>query len=110
MLQLKSKVKVIVDVVSLRTDFVQLKIEREIRDKDGITIVGKYTDTENDLFLKEVNYPVLNAVANQLGNVEIPNNSTLIETRNLQLIAGVLSTINQSNDFGLDAIDWEIIQ
>lgn len=109
MLKIKSKTKVIVDLVSLRQDYVILSIEREIRTSEGITIVGKYTDTENDLFIKDVNYPVSNATANQLGDISIPNNSTLIETRNLQLTSGVFAVISQNNDFGLGVNDWEVI-
>jgi|LakMenEpi03Aug12_release.lakeMendotaPanAssembly.Ray.scaffolds.fasta_scaffold00239_37 hypothetical protein len=109
MLKLKSKTKVIVDLVSLRQDYVILTIDREIRTSEGITIVGKYTDTENDSFIKDINYPVSNTTANQLGDITIPNNSTLTETRNLQLISGVFAVISQNNDFGLGANDWEVV-
>ena len=110
-LTLKSKIKVrtsVVDVTLL--DYILMDIEEESRNLLAITVTGRYKEYETNEFIKSFNFSVTNALANQLGeSVIIPSGTSLIDTRNLQLIEGVLSTLEQYKDFGLNATDWEII-
>jgi len=109
LLKLKSVNKVIVNVVSLIEDYVVLEITEELRDSLAVTVQGTYYEYTTKDFIKSITFPVPNEVANQLGAVPIPANSTLIETRNIQLRAGIFSILNQYGDFGLSANDWEIL-
>lgn len=107
-LTLKSKKKVIVNVVSLREDYILLDVDSETRNGLAIEVIGRYSEYENKDFIKAFNFPVPNEQANILGQVPITANTNLIDTRNLQLTLGVFATLGQYNDFGLTANDWEV--
>lgn len=108
-LTLESTESVIVNVVTLRTDKVKMLIESESRNSLAITVTGRYVESTTGDFIKSFDFSVPNEMANQLGQVPIPNGLNLIETRNLQLQAGVFSIIGQYNDFGLNASKWAVI-
>ena len=108
-ISLKSKVKVLVNVVSLREDYIRLEIDEETRNPLAINVVGKYVEDELGDFIKSFSFPVPNQIANQLGQVPIPSGATLVETRNIQLTAGIFTILEQYKDFGLDAADWELM-
>lgn len=108
-LSLKSKVKVLVNVVSLKQDYIRLEIDEEIRNSLAINVVGRYVENESNNFIKSFSFPAQNQLANQLGDVVIPSEFTLIEARNLELLTGTLSILDQYKDFGLSGIDWEVI-
>ena len=106
---LKSKKEVTVNVVSLRKDFITLDIDTEQRNPLSIEVQGRYSEFTTGDFIKNVNFSVPNAMANQLGAVTIPQNTSLIDTRNIQLTAGIFSILGQYQDFGLTMDDWELI-
>jgi|LakMenE18May11ns_1017448.scaffolds.fasta_scaffold8658346_1 hypothetical protein len=110
-LTLKSKVKVRTSVVNTTSlDYILMDIEEESRNALAITVTGRYKEYETNEFIKSFNFSVTNNLANQLGeSIIVPNGTSLINTRNLQLTEGVLSILEQYKDFGLNAIDWEII-
>ena len=108
-LKLKSKKEVTVNVVSLRKDFIRLEIDEESRNPLAINVVGRYVEFTTNDFIKSISFPVPNALANQLGAVPIPSNATLIETRNIQLMAGIMAVLSEYKDFGLESSDWQIV-
>lgn len=108
-LSLESKDSVIVNVVSLRMDKVKMLIESESRNALAITVTGRYVESSTGDFIKAFDFSVPNELANQLGQIPIPNGLNLIETRNIQLQTGVFAIIGQYNDFGLSADKWEVI-
>jgi len=110
-LTLKSKVKVRTSVVNVTSlDYILMDIEEESRNALAITVTGRYKEYETNEFIKSFNFSVTNSLANQLGeSIIVPSGTSLIDARNLQLIEGVLSTLDQYKDFGLNATDWEII-
>ena len=107
-LTLKSTKKVLVNVVSLREDYILLEVDSETRNPIAIEVSGRYLEFENRDFIKGFNFPVENAMANQLGAVPIPDNTSLIDTRNIQLTAGIYAVLGQYQDFGLTGNDWII--
>ena len=107
-LTLKSTKKVPVNVVSRREDYVILEVDSETRNGLAIEVSGRYLEFENKDFIKGFSFPVVNAMANQLGAVPIPDNTPLIDTRNIQLTAGIYAVLGQYQDFGLTANDWVI--
>jgi hypothetical protein len=109
-LTLKSKKKVIVNVVSLREDYILLNVDSETRNSLAIEVIGTYREFETGDNIKGFNFPVINEVANQLGLVPIPEGANLIETRNIQLTAGIFAVLGQYNDFGLSPMDWEVYE
>lgn len=108
-IKFKSKVQVIVNVVSLNEDYVVLEIEDETRNSLAIDVKGRYIEHSTGDFIKAFSFPVLNSLANQLGQVPIPSGASLIETRNIQLVAGVMTIFDQYKDFGLNSSDWQLI-
>jgi len=108
-LSLKSKVKVLVNPVTLKQDYIRLEIEEETRNALAITITGKYVEDNSNEYIKAFSFIVDNQLANQIGQVSIPSEFTLIEARNLQLLTGTLSILEQYKDFGLSAINWEVL-
>ena len=106
---LKSKKQVIVNVVSLVQDYVRLEIDEECRTALAINVIGRYVEDTTNKFIKSFSFPVPNQLANQIGEVSIPADSTLIDTRNAQLAAGTFSILEQYKDFGLNALDWEVL-
>ena len=108
-ISLKSKVKVLVNVVSLREDYIRLEIDEESRNSLAINVSGRYLEDTNNDFIKSFSFPVPNQLADQLGQIPIPNGATLTETRNIQLTAGIFTILDQYKDFGLDANDWDLI-
>ncbi len=109
-LTLKSKVKVRTSVVNVTTlDYILMEIEEESRNALAIYVTGKYKEYETGNFIKSFSFTVTNTLANQLGNVVIPSEFTLIEARNLELLTGTLSILDQYKDFGLNGIEWEVL-
>ena len=108
-LSLKSKVKVLVNAVSLKQDYIRLEIDEEIRNSLAINVIGRYVEDESNNFIKSFSFPVPNQLANQLGEVVIPSEFLLIEARNLQLITGIFTTLEQYKDFGLSGLEWEVL-
>lgn len=109
-LQLKTKKDVTLDVVTLKQGRVRMIIEQETRNGLCIEIIGKYVKDETNELIKSFPYPIPNDIANVLGKVPIPKNATLIETRNIQLFAGVKAILAQYDDFGLSVDDWELYE
>ncbi len=109
-LTLESKTNVTLNVVSLRTGKVKMIIDSEERNSLAITVNGRYVESETGDFIKAFNFSVPNSMANQLGAVPIPGGASLIEARNIQLVAGVFSILGQYQDFGLSANQWEIVE
>ena len=108
-LSLKSKVKVLVNPVSLKQDYIRLEVEEETRNALAIIVTGKYVEDNSSDYIKAFSFSVNNQLANQIGQVNIPSEFTLIEARNLQLLTGTLSILEQYKDFGLSAINWEVL-
>ncbi len=108
-LSLKSKVKVLVNPVTLKQDYIRLEINEETRNALAIIVTGKYVEDNSGDYIKAFSFSVDNQLANQIGQVNIPNEFTLIEARNLQLLTGTLSILEQYKDFGLSAINWEVL-
>ena len=108
-LSLKSKVKVLVNPVTLKQDFIRLEIGEETRNVLAITITGKYVEDASNEYIKAFSFPVDNQLANQIGQVNIPSDFSLIEARNLELLTGTLSILDQYKDFGLNGIEWEVL-
>ncbi len=108
-LTLKSKVEVLVNPVTLKQDYIRLEINEETRNALAIIVTGKYVEDNSGEYIKAFSFSVDNQLANQIGQVNIPSEFTLIEARNLQLITGIFAILEQYKDFGLNAIDWEII-
>ena len=109
-LTLESKTNVTLNVVSLRTGKVKMLVDTEERNSLAITVNGRYVESETGDLIKPFTYTVPNTIANQLGAVPIPNGASLIEARNVQLMAGVFSILGQHQDFGLSANQWEIVE
>lgn len=107
---LESKTNVTLNVVSLRTGKVKMIIDSEERNSLAITVNGRYVESETGDFIKAFNFSVPNTMANQLGAVPIPGGTSLIDTRNIQLVAGVFSILGQYQDFGLSANQWEVVE
>ena len=108
-LTLKSKVQVLVNPVSLKQDYIRLEIEEETRNALSIIVTGKYVEDTSNNYVKAFSFPVDNQLANQIGQVNIPNEFSLIDARNLQLLTGIFAILDQYRDFGLSAIDWEVL-
>ena len=108
-LSLKSKVKVLVNPVSLKQDYIRLEIEEETRNALAIIVTGKYVEDNSSDYIKAFSFSVNNQLANQIGQVNIPSEFLLIEARNLQLVTGIFAILEQYKDFGLGAIDWEVV-
>lgn len=108
-LSLKSKIQVLVNPVSLKQDYIRLEIEEETRNALAIIVTGKYVEDSSNNYIKAFSFPVNNQLANQIGQVSVPSNFTLIDTRNVQLTSGVFAILDQYKDFGLTALDWEVL-
>jgi hypothetical protein len=108
-LSLKSKVKVLVNPVTLKQDYIRLEINEETRNALAIIVTGKYVEDNSGEYIKAFSFPVDNQLANQIGQVNIPSEFTLIEARNLELLTGTLSILDQYKDFGLNGIEWEVL-
>lgn len=108
LLQLRSKVDVTLNVVSLTQGKVRMIVDEESRNGLAIYVRGRYVEDATGDLIKSFSYTVENEQANQLGAVPIPNGTSLIDTRNMQLYAGTMSVIQGWKDFGLSASQWEI--
>ena len=109
-LTLESKTNVTLNVVSLRTGKVKMLVDTEERNSLAITVNGRYVESETGDLIKPFSFSVPNSMANQLGAVPIPGGASLIEARNIQLVAGVFTILGQYQDFGLSANQWEIVE
>ncbi len=109
LLTLKSKVDVRTSIIDTQEmGKVIMSVNSEERTPLAIYVTGVYTKFNTGDIIKSFTFTVPNDQANMLGQVPIPANTNLIDTRNLQLTLGVFATLGQCNDFGLSANDWEV--
>lgn len=108
-LTLRSKVEVRTSIIDTQEmGKVIMSVHSEERTPLAINVNGVYTKFNTGDTIKSFSFTVPNDQANMLGQVPIPANTNLIDSRNIQLTLGVFATLGQYNDFGLTANDWEV--